>query len=222
LVVNDWCAFTGLDSTATELSVVEINRFAIRNNDNDNDLTDKYYNINTHLSRSSVITVLERIQLPNQINYINTYVQDQQLIFKHKMEVEYYKQKFNADNDLSNSVVLSKYRSAADIVNAVLPQIISRILPGASITELCKYGDQLVFSHTSKVYNKNKVEKGVALPTMICVNNYLQYFSPLPENDVILQHGDLVKIELGVHIDGYIASAAHTTILNPNPQQPIE
>ncbi|CAG8442677.1 163_t:CDS:2 [Cetraspora pellucida] len=138
------------------------------------------------------------------------------------MEVEYYRQKFNADNDLSNSVVLSKYRSAADIVNAVLPQIISRIVPGTSVTELCKYGDQLIFSHTSKVYNKNKVEKGVALPTMICVNHYLQYFSPLPENDVILQHGDLVKIELGVHIDGYIASAAHTTILNPNPQQPIE
>ncbi|CAG8579671.1 12473_t:CDS:2 [Cetraspora pellucida] len=138
------------------------------------------------------------------------------------MEVEYYRQKFNADNDLSNSVVLSKYRSAADIVNAVLPQIISRIVPGMSVTELCKYGDQLIFSHTSKVYNKNKVEKGVALPTMICVNHYLQYFSPLPENDVILQHGDLVKIELGVHIDGYIASAAHTTILNPNPQQPIE
>ncbi|RIB04829.1 peptidase M24, structural domain-containing protein [Gigaspora rosea] len=138
------------------------------------------------------------------------------------MEVEYYTQKFNTDNDLSNSVILSKYRSAADIVNAVLPQIISRIVPGASVSELCKYGDQLIFSHTSKVYNKNKVEKGVALPTMICVNHCLQYFSPLPENDIILQHGDLVKVELGVHIDGYIASTAHTTILNPNPQQPIE
>ncbi|RHZ81457.1 hypothetical protein Glove_120g149 [Diversispora epigaea] len=138
------------------------------------------------------------------------------------MEVEFFQQKNDIDNNLGDSVISSKYRSAADIVNAVLPEIIKKLTPGSSVAELCQHGDKLIFSHTSKVYNKKQVEKGVALPTMICVNHYLQYFSPLPgENDVILKNGDLVKIELGVHIDGYIATAAHTTILNPNPQQPI-
>ncbi|CAG8440347.1 2081_t:CDS:2 [Acaulospora morrowiae] len=138
------------------------------------------------------------------------------------MEIDHYHQKSDTDNNLGDSTIVSKYRSAAEIVSAILPEIISKLVPGASVAELCKYGDQLVFLHTSKVYNKKPVEKGIALPTTICINHYLQYVSPLPgEGDVILQHGDLVKVELGVHIDGYIASAAHTTILNPNLQQPV-
>ncbi|CAG8598296.1 10469_t:CDS:2 [Diversispora eburnea] len=131
------------------------------------------------------------------------------------MEIDHFQQKNDIDNNLGESVILSKYRT-------VLPEIIKKLAPGTSVAELCQYGDKLIFSHTSKVYNKKQVEKGIALPTMICVNHYLQYFSPLPgENDVILKNGDVVKIELGVHIDGYIATAAHTTILNPNPQQPV-
>ena len=41
------------------------------------------------------------------------------------------------------------------------------------------------------------------------------------ESSVVLKHGDIVKIELGVQIDGYIATLAHTIILNPQPSAPI-
>jgi len=43
----------------------------------------------------------------------------------------------------------------------------------------------------------------------------------LPEDPYTLQSGDIVKVELGVHIDGYMASVAHTTILNPSPEKAI-
>ncbi|KAG0294284.1 hypothetical protein BGZ98_001830, partial [Dissophora globulifera] len=32
----------------------------------------------------------------------------------------------------------------------------------------------------------------------------------------------VVKIELGAHIDGYIATAGHTVVINPNPSAPVE
>jgi len=38
-------------------------------------------------------------------------------------------------------------------------------------------------------------------------------FSPLPGDPAVLKDGDLVKIDLGAHIDGYISVCAHTTIV---------
>lgn len=44
------------------------------------------------------------------------------------------------------------------------------------------------------VYNKHAIEKGIAFPTSICVNDQVQYNSPLPEDDVLLNQGDVVKM----------------------------
>lgn len=37
-------------------------------------------------------------------------------------------------------------------------------------------------------------ERGVAVPTAVSVNNYVQNFSPLLENDVFLKVGDVAKM----------------------------
>lgn len=55
----------------------------------------------------------------------------------------------------------------------------------------------------SLTYVKKRVEKGVAFPTCVSVNEVVGHYSPL-EDEVVLKEGDVVKVELGVHIDGYI------------------
>jgi len=56
--------------------------------------------------------------------------------------------------------------------------------------------------------------KGVAFPTSISVNNCCGNYSPVFPNDSIsLAEGDVVKIDIGVHIDGYISTVAHTTVV---------
>lgn len=58
------------------------------------------------------------------------------------------------------------------------------------------------------------MKKGIAFPTCISVNNCVCHFSPLrSEADLKLTDGDVVKIDLGAHIDGFIAVAAHTVIV---------
>ena len=56
------------------------------------------------------------------------------------------------------------------------------------------------------------IEKGSAFPTCISVNNCVGHYSPLvgEEPHLTLAEGDVIKIDLGVHIDGYIAVVAHT------------
>lgn len=61
---------------------------------------------------------------------------------------------------------------------------------------------------------KTKVsEKGIAFPTCISVNEVCGHFSPLKEESRKLADGDLVKIDLGCHIDGFVAQIAHTIVI---------
>ena len=52
---------------------------------------------------------------------------------------------------------------------------------------------------------------GIAFPTCISPNHCVGHYSPLvSEDDVEIKEGDIVKIDMGVHVDGYIAVVAHT------------
>ena len=46
------------------------------------------------------------------------------------------------------------------------------------------------------------------------MNHAICHFSPLvSEADQTLEEGDMVKIDMGAHIDGYIAVVAHTVVV---------
>ena len=68
-----------------------------------------------------------------------------------------------------------------------------------------------------KVFNNKKskkLERGIAFPTCISVNNVIRHFSPLSDEPTKLDEGDIAKIDLGCHIDGFIAQAAHTIVVS--------
>ncbi|KAG0282308.1 Proliferation-associated protein 2G4 [Linnemannia gamsii] len=139
-------------------------------------------------------------------------------------QVELFAQKSDVDNNLSDPTVIAKYRLAADIAQDALTKVVARVADGVRVSELCAFGDEIILSYTSKVYNKNSVEKGIAFPTMVSVNDCVEYYSPTGDagDDYVLRTGDVVKIELGAHIDGYMATNGHTTVINANPAAPIE
>jgi len=120
-------------------------------------------------------------------------------------------------NDLSNADIVTKYRTAGDIVNKVLVAVCAAVKPGARAVDLCALGDGGVDEAMGKIYNQKKdgkkVEKGSAFPCCISVNNCVGHYSPLlSEDKVVLAEGDLVKIDMGVHVDGYVAVVAHTVL----------
>ncbi len=65
---------------------------------------------------------------------------------------------------------------------------------------------------------------GIAFPTSISVNNTVAHFSPLesdPSSSQALAKGDVVKIHLGAHIDGYAAVTAETLVVGATPEEPV-
>jgi len=125
-------------------------------------------------------------------------------------------------------VDLTKYKTAADIAHQVTKKLIELSVEGAKVIDLCIEGDKLIEQGTGAVYNKNvkgvKVPKGVSFPTCISVNNTVSHFSP-PESDPqasqVLAKGDVVKIQLGAHIDGYAAISGETIVIGASIENPI-
>ena len=71
----------------------------------------------------------------------------------------------------------------------------------------------------TKVYTKQKFIKGVSFPTSLSLNEVCGHFSaPSDEShDVheyrVISEGDVVKVDLGVQIDGFAAVVAHTIVV---------
>ena len=74
----------------------------------------------------------------------------------------------------------------------------------------------MIESEIQKTYNSKKtknLERGIAFPTCVSLNNVVGHFSPLGDESVQLKDGDVAKIIVGSHIDGFAATAAHTVVV---------
>ena len=122
---------------------------------------------------------------------------------------------------LSNPDVVTKYKAAAKIVNEAIVAIVDAAKAGTLITDLCDLGDKFISEEAGKLFKKAKDEKksalarGVAVPTCISVNNCVGHWTPVDPETVVqtLKEGDMVKVDLGCHIDGYVSQAAHTFVV---------
>jgi curved DNA binding protein len=119
--------------------------------------------------------------------------------------------------------VITKYTTAGQIANDVLKELISMAKEGAKVGDICTHGDTRIKELTSKRYKKEKeMEKGIGMPTCVSVGNIVCHFSPLKSDpEVVLEKGQVVKIDLGAHVDGYIASAAHTIVVGASTDEKV-
>ena len=139
-------------------------------------------------------------------------------------EEEYYSEENfydepEEDTSVANPDVVQKYKFAAKFANKALEAIKLKAIEGSSIYELCSLGDQTIVDECAKVYTKKgdaRVEKGIAFPTCISINEVVCHYSPdLEESKSCkpLKANDIVKIDLGCHIDGYCGIVADTIVI---------
>ncbi len=99
---------------------------------------------------------------------------------------------------------------------AALDLVESKCEVGADIAGVCAEGNVFMIERLKATLTgkkTKKLEKGISFPTCISVNNTCGHFSPLKDESRSLKPGDLAKIDLGVHIDGYIAQGARTVLV---------
>eukprot|EP01006_Ploeotia_vitrea_P063913 TRINITY_DN86509_c0_g1_i1.p1 TRINITY_DN86509_c0_g1~~TRINITY_DN86509_c0_g1_i1.p1 ORF type:complete len:379 (+),score=70.65 TRINITY_DN86509_c0_g1_i1:34-1170(+) len=133
------------------------------------------------------------------------------------------------DETINNPDVLKKYQAAADICNKAMAAVVNEIAPGKQVFDLLEISDNTITNLAAAADFKpkdddEKLEKGIAFPTCINVGPIVCHYAPMKgtnEGKLTLKEGDIVRIDLGCHIDGYSAVQAHTMIVKP-AEEPIK
>jgi len=139
----------------------------------------------------------------------------------------YEEQKQKQSEKVTAAGVMEKYQAGGKICKDVLTKIAAECVAGASIYKLCSMGDKMIEEEVDGVYKNKKtegatgdgetkqvpMEKGIGYPTTISVNNICGHYSPCKTDDVELKEGDLAKINMGVHFDGYLVQLGHTVVV---------
>jgi len=111
---------------------------------------------------------------------------------------------------------LDKHKAAAGITDAALKKAVELAIPGADIYTICQTVDDQIEDEVKKTFNnkKNKkIERGIAFPTTVSVNNIMGHYSPLKDESSELEEGDVAKIMCGAHFDGFAAVAGFTVVV---------
>ncbi len=103
--------------------------------------------------------------------------------------------------------IIGKYRRAGKILSGVRAEAAKKVVEGASLLSVAEFTENLIR------------EKGgePAFPVNISRNDEAAHSTP-SFNDKSVFGKEMVKLDIGVHIDGYIADTAITVDLSGNPE----
>jgi methionyl aminopeptidase len=108
--------------------------------------------------------------------------------------------------------VQEQYRTSGRITREVRDVVAASAKPGASVVELCE------------TIESEMVKRGgrPAFPTGIGVNHVTAHYAPQEDDKSVLNERDLVKVDYGVHVDGYVTDTSITLTFNPEHELMIE
>jgi methionyl aminopeptidase len=99
---------------------------------------------------------------------------------------------------------LKCYKAAGRIASTVRKKIERSVRPGERIIRICEDAESMI----------RKSGGSPAFPLNVSVNQIAAHYTSPPGDETTLPEGGLVKIDLGVSVDGYIADTAATVDLS--------
>ncbi len=101
---------------------------------------------------------------------------------------------------LADESVIEKFVRAGEIARQAREYGISHVVAGGSSLELAEAIEKLIVSRGAKC----------AFPVNIGVNEIAAHYTPSKDNDLKFRTGDVVKIDVGAHMDGYPGDTSAT------------
>lgn len=98
-----------------------------------------------------------------------------------------------------------KYVKAGRIAAKVLEQMRRTVLEGMRIIDVCEKAESLIRESGGKP----------AFPCNVSINEVAAHYTSPPQDKRIIPENSIVKVDVGVHVDGYIADTASTVCFNP-------
>ncbi|KAL4782532.1 peptidase M24, structural domain-containing protein [Aspergillus varians] len=119
---------------------------------------------------------------------------------------------------LEDDSFLNDYRKAAEVHRQVRKWTRENVKPGQGlmgIAEDIDDGVRALLGHAG-LEPGDSLKAGLGFPTGLSLNNVVAHYTPNPgQKDVILQSSDVMKVDFGVHINGWIVDSAFTMSFDP-------
>ena len=101
--------------------------------------------------------------------------------------------------------IFQKYQHAGKIAREVREEMRRTVREGMPIIELCEKVESLIRKKGGKP----------AFPCNVSVNEIAAHYTSPPQDKLTIPENSIVKVDIGVHVDGYIADTAVTVCFNP-------
>lgn len=109
---------------------------------------------------------------------------------------------------------IKKYKTAGLIATKTVNEILKHAKVNSKLIDLHIIGNKFVSTELKNVY-PDVNNKGMSFPICLSVNEIAGYYIPTGSENT-LNNGDVLKVELGIHIDGFCAPICYTSIICDN------
>ncbi|KAK4191492.1 putative methionine aminopeptidase [Podospora australis] len=119
--------------------------------------------------------------------------------------------------DNLNSDFLNDYRHAAEAHRQTRQWAQKNIKPGQTLTEIANGIEDSVralVGHQGLEEGDAQIA-GMGFPTGLSINHCAAHYTPNAGNKMVLQQDDVMKVDIGVHVNGKIVDSAFTLAFNP-------
>ena len=116
-----------------------------------------------------------------------------------------------------NNDFLNEYRHGAEIHRQVRQWAQRNVKPGQTLTEIAEGIEDSVRALTGHpgLEEGDNIKGGMGFPTGLNINHCAAHYSPNAGNKMVLQKGDVMKVDFGVHMNGRIVDSAWTMTFDP-------
>jgi methionyl aminopeptidase len=109
-------------------------------------------------------------------------------------------------------VIQEQYIRAGRITSEVRTVVIGSVKPGVSYLETCELVEDEIRKRGGRP----------AFPTGIGVNEVTAHYAPQEDDTSRFKETDLIKVDFGVEVDGYVADTALSVTFNPDFEMMLE
>ncbi len=113
---------------------------------------------------------------------------------------------WTSEEGITDDEKIYYYRKAGKVGYEVLNHVKDLIKPGVPIIEICETAEKMVL---------DKGADGFGFPTNVSIDNIAAHYSSPFGDETLIPDGGSIKLDIGIHYNGYIADTAMTIILSP-------
>ncbi|KAG9390327.1 Peptidase M24, methionine aminopeptidase [Carpediemonas membranifera] len=110
---------------------------------------------------------------------------------------------------------LNKLRQGAEVHREIRQYARRKAQPGVKLWDFCVDVEERA-RDLLRSDGKHSGFTGIAFPTGVSLNEVAAHYTPNPGDDTVIQSSDIMKYDIGMHVDGYVIDSACTMHWKPH------